>query len=437
MMRLRVLLACLLIATACGGGGGREAAEEPSASCPTMGDEPVEIGVQWTGWWGNGSMRALFSSWEEAGVELDIRDAGAFLSVGVAMLDSDPPVVAQVSYAMVPTLVAAGAIQPIGDCLAESGVDFDGMVPGAATLADVDGVRYGAPASIDTLLLLYDREAFRRAGLDPDAPPATLDELHDVGVALRDRAGFETPVAWDGGHLALLTHDVSSDEARAAAEAWTRLGRDGLLYNRAEGETLAPIGSGRAAVELADPHGLWSYASAIADGQAPNADLAVAALPGLDGAIAPLSAGVWVVSADATPPQAAAATRFIAWLAEPAQQVRMHEMADLFPTAPSVIAEPDIQAHWDRLPLLRAAWELLTEDPTVMDGWIETIGVQDAIWRLLDVVARDGEPFDGTWDRIQELVARAQARATKSPDELLRCVHERIAEPEPPLAVCT
>ncbi|MDO9396807.1 MAG: ABC transporter substrate-binding protein [Herbiconiux sp.] len=74
--------------------------------------------------------------------------------------------------------------------------DLAAALPGG----QVDGVQYLMPLSLQGYLVMYDADAFTAAGLDPDAPPATWEELKTAADALtvRDggtitRSGFLTP----------------------------------------------------------------------------------------------------------------------------------------------------------------------------------------------------------------------------------------------------
>jgi sn-glycerol 3-phosphate transport system substrate-binding protein len=99
------------------------------------------------------------------------------------------------------TMMAAGrAVKPVHELLAETGVtiNFDDYLPavrGYYSLAD--GRMMGMPFNSSTAIVFYNKDAFRRAGLNPDAPPATWADLRAAAGRLR-AAGVEVPVttAW-------------------------------------------------------------------------------------------------------------------------------------------------------------------------------------------------------------------------------------------------
>ena len=99
------------------------------------------------------------------------------------------------------TMMAAGrAIRPLHELLAESGVqvnwdDYLPAVRGYYSLAD--GRMMSMPFNSSTAVMFYNRDHFTRAGLDPNRPPTTWQE---VGVAAQrlKAAGIACPVttAW-------------------------------------------------------------------------------------------------------------------------------------------------------------------------------------------------------------------------------------------------
>jgi sn-glycerol 3-phosphate transport system substrate-binding protein len=99
------------------------------------------------------------------------------------------------------TMMAAGrAIKPLHELLAETGVqinfnDYLPAVRGYYSLAD--GRMMSMPFNSSTAIMFYNRDAFQRAGLDPNSPPRTWAELRAATQRLR-AAGHECPftTAW-------------------------------------------------------------------------------------------------------------------------------------------------------------------------------------------------------------------------------------------------
>jgi ABC-type glycerol-3-phosphate transport system substrate-binding protein len=428
MKTVAVLMVVALSASACGGGNDTVAPRAtPSACALGRTDTPVRLSIEWPGGVDPQTTNAHIEEFDDDDVRIDVTvsPSDAFFGQALSVLGDFPPVLAEVSYAMLPTLVSLGAVRAIDDCLPGSGIDLHEMLPAARANGQVDGTTYGIATTVDTTLLLYDRAAFARAGLDPDVAPRTLDEVIADGRALRDKAGIARPVAWDWPQMALLGLDVASDDAREAAARWAQLATDDLLYRGTE-TRLPPIGSGEAAIQLVEGGGLWSYASAIEAGQAPDADLAVAPLPGVRVPVSPFGGGVWVISAKATPEQVAAAMRFLAWYQRPEQQAWVQVTADRYPTTTTAQGARELQDYWRKYPLIAEGWKVLNERPLQLDGWERTLGTFSTLFPYLHEVADGRVSFKAQWPRIVDTFARLDAAQRDDPEALLRCLATNI-----------
>ena len=74
-----------------------------------------------------------------------------------------------------PALVDSGLAMPMKDVLDESFLnDYYANILEAHS---IDGEVYGAPLYVSPSLLFYNKELFKKAGLDPNQPPKTYDEM--------------------------------------------------------------------------------------------------------------------------------------------------------------------------------------------------------------------------------------------------------------------
>ncbi|WP_196258090.1 ABC transporter substrate-binding protein [Pelagibacterium limicola] len=84
---------------------------------------------------------------------------------------------------------ARGAFLDITDMVAESDViDPDSYFPGPLASVMWEGRLFGVPKATNTIALYYNKDLFRAAGLDPDSPPETWDELVETARTLNDPA---------------------------------------------------------------------------------------------------------------------------------------------------------------------------------------------------------------------------------------------------------
>jgi len=114
----------------------------------------------------------------------------------------NPPHILQVFEVGTATMMAAkGAIKPVYEVMAESGLPFDPKaylptVTGYYTTPE--GKMLSMPFNSSTPVLWYNREAFKNAGLDPDKPPKTWPEVAEyskkIVAAYADQAEKIEPV---------------------------------------------------------------------------------------------------------------------------------------------------------------------------------------------------------------------------------------------------
>jgi sn-glycerol 3-phosphate transport system substrate-binding protein len=124
------------------------------------------------------------------------------MTAGIAAFRAkNPPHFLQVFEVGTATMMAAkGAIKPVYEVMAESGLPFDPnvylpTVTGYYTTGE--GKMLSMPFNSSTPVLYYNKEAFKKAGLDPNKPPKTWPEVADYARKLVKAgypAGFST--AW-------------------------------------------------------------------------------------------------------------------------------------------------------------------------------------------------------------------------------------------------
>ena len=98
----------------------------------------------------------------------------------------DPPQVAVLLSIDLFTLVEEDVILPISDIAtsAEDQAWMDGFYPAFMSDAKFEGKTYSIPFQRSTPVLYYNKDAFRAAGLDPEMPPKSWDEMIEMGKKL-------------------------------------------------------------------------------------------------------------------------------------------------------------------------------------------------------------------------------------------------------------
>lgn len=78
----------------------------------------------------------------------------------------------------------SGALAVINDLYETGGMDAKAIPAAMEENLKYNGEYYGVPCNMATLLLYYNKDLFAAAGLDPEAPPTTWDELESAALAL-------------------------------------------------------------------------------------------------------------------------------------------------------------------------------------------------------------------------------------------------------------
>ena len=158
-------------------------------------------------------------------------------------------------------------------------------VPGAFQGAEVDGQIYGLPSEFNVTAFIINTEAFEEAGLDPDSPPTTWEEVASMGQELVQRDGdnvtrrgfdflylhagwyhnqFGTLLLQTGGRLVSedgTTAAVNEPEAVEALQIWydmvhTHKVADPNIASREATVPYQDFIDGKVAMSLMNPWGL-------------------------------------------------------------------------------------------------------------------------------------------------------------------------------------
>ena len=110
--------------------------------------------------------------------------------VAASVAAGEGPDVVQLYYGWLGDYLQGGILQPLSqDAFPQSAIEDDYFAMIAPM--KVAGEYYALPTAVRTLGLFWNKKLFREAGIDPEKPPQTLDELVEVAKKLtkRDRAG--------------------------------------------------------------------------------------------------------------------------------------------------------------------------------------------------------------------------------------------------------
>ncbi len=125
------------------------------------------------------------------------------LNAGIAAFRAgNAPHILQVFEVGTATMMGAkGAVKPVQDMMKEAGEAFDpkSYLPGiTGYYSTVKGDLLSFPFNSSSAVMWYNKDAYRKAGINPDAPPKTWPDVFDAAKKLKaagwDKCGFST--AW-------------------------------------------------------------------------------------------------------------------------------------------------------------------------------------------------------------------------------------------------
>lgn len=141
---------------------------------------------------------------------------------------SRPTIVQLPEYALV-EFADSGTVVPVGACIESSGFDTSPFLPRTLGAYQLEGIQWAMPFNVSNPVLYYNRQMFEAAGLDPDDPPITLDEL---------RATSQTLVDADVATYGMVLDTGPDSGGSWFLEQW--FGRAGELYADNGNGRLAP-----------------------------------------------------------------------------------------------------------------------------------------------------------------------------------------------------
>ena len=277
-------------------------------------------------------------------VELTVIPSGEFVTkMGAAIAAGDPPDIASIDLIYTPAFAAAGQLVDITDFVRALPY-ADDLTPAHMELGMYEGRNYAVPTGVDGSFIVYNIDLFEQAGLDPDNPPSTWDEMLDAMRAINalgdDTYGYWfsmncagcnaftfLPFIWASGG------DVLSADYSEATITSDPIVRDALaFYNTIWEEGLVPEGAsidngsnfvaafGGGNIGMA---GTGNFAIAGYTNDFPDLNFGVFHIPGQDGGAASFGGGDVIAIASGTE-HVEEAWRFIEWTMSEEAQIEIY-----------------------------------------------------------------------------------------------------------------
>jgi multiple sugar transport system substrate-binding protein len=147
----------------------------------------TDIGLQ--------ALEKMVASFEEKNPDIKVKmvyteaSEGADQKLLTAVAGGNPPDVALFDRFKVGSWAAQDALTDLTDMAAADGITGDIYYQYAWDEANYQGKLYGLPYTTDSRMLYYNKDHFEAAGLDPENPPKTLQELEAAADKLTKKDG--------------------------------------------------------------------------------------------------------------------------------------------------------------------------------------------------------------------------------------------------------
>ncbi|MBD7944837.1 MULTISPECIES: ABC transporter substrate-binding protein [Psychrobacillus] len=298
---------------------------------------------------------------------------------------ADAPAITQVFEVGTKYMIESGFIEPMQKFIDEDNYDLSQLEENILNYYSLDGELYSMPFNSSTPVMLYNKDAFKEAGLDPENPPKTFQEVIDAAAKLKtdEMKGFsmltygwffEQLVATQGG----LYVNEENGRAGDATEAVFN-GEEGqrvfeFLNTMNKAGTFGNFGTNWDDIRAAFQSGkvaMYMDSSAGVRGIIDNAPFEVGAayIPYADEVdrkgVVIGGASLWMSKGIAEIEQKAA-WEFMKYLTTPEVQAKWHLDTGYFAINPSAYEEDIVKKAWEEMPQLKVTVEQLqSTEPSI------------------------------------------------------------------------
>lgn len=290
-------------------------------------------------------------------VEIDIMDYGTLQSkLPTAISTGTGPSFILAGVELIKQYKENDMIEPIDDFWDVTGVDKSNFNQNVLDKSYFDGTQYGVPMQYNLQYLYYNKDLFEAAGLDPNSPPKTMEELEKAAIACTDEAngtyGLGLPVNYgnyveylwaNGGDVVSLDgkENLLNSEENVKTLTWIqKMINEGVSPKALDaGEADTMFQAGRLAMYTSGP---WNINGLNQLG----VNYGITAIPaGTAGAFSPEGGCSWMLTKGADEATKQAAYKFMAyWLSD--DVLKEWSNRNGFPVwSNTVLQDSDIQAN--------------------------------------------------------------------------------------------
>ena len=283
-------------------------------------------------------------------------------------------------------MIDTQAVLPAQACVKADKYDLSDNLKRVVDYYSVKGQLWPMPFNVSNPVLYYNKKAFQTAGLDPNNPPKTLDEVKAAAQKLKDsgtvgQAGFGLKLdpwyleQWSALGGKTFVNNGNGRKSRATSTTFdnatgkeiftfmNEMVQQGLARtNPAENnfDNLLGVGNGNFGMTIDTSAALGTIQQLLAGGQYPNVELGVASMPGPKGKGGVLvGGGANYIVKKSSPEKQAAAWQYAKFLNEPETQAEWSIATGYVPIRQSSANKPQVQQYWAANPGFKVAYDQL------------------------------------------------------------------------------
>jgi multiple sugar transport system substrate-binding protein len=332
---------------------------EPTATTAPQPAQKVEL-TFWNNW-DNVNMEVMNALVEEFNAEHpDIQVQSVFQPytdmmtlLQTAIAGGQVPDLAAVDLIFLPQLVETGGVEPLDGYIAETqDANVDDFYARLAQYDVINGQRFALPVSTNNMQVIWNKDLFESAGLDPETPPNTWEEMQSMAEECQDPAngvvGFEfytqpvgEGISWQfqvwlwaaGGEFLNADNTQAAFNTPEGLEALSYVA-DMLKGNGSQPGPWGLFGEQKACMQL-DGSWLFGYRK-----DAPF-DWDIALVPAPEGGTSATNVGGEHIFLFSGSPNKEAAWEFIRYVTSPEVQLDWDQETGFLPVRQSVADNPD------------------------------------------------------------------------------------------------
>ena len=292
----------------------------------------------------------------------------------------DAPAITQVFEVGTKYMIDSGYIEPMQKFIDKDNYDLSQLEENILNYYKVDGELYSMPFNSSTPVMVYNKDAFREAGLDPEKAPETFSEVIDAAAKLKkgEMYGFsmltygwffEQLVATQGGLYVDEDNGRSGDATEALFNGPEGLNVFSFLDTMNKAGTFGNFGTNWDDIRAAFASGkvaMYMDSSAGVAGAITNApfDVGVAYIPHADevkrNGVVIGGASLWMSKGIAEKDQEAA-WEFMKYLTTPEVQAQWHLDTGYFAINPKAYDEENVKEKWAEFPQYKVTVDQLQD----------------------------------------------------------------------------